>query len=87
MLRSREKKPPEFVIYFKDFFFLGAKSAFIYSRGADSFLCSVEEFARESYRDLGFDQGLHGEGAVVNTICGILFWDVLYETPVPDAFR
>lgn len=42
---------------------------------------------REYYKDLGFDQGLHGEGAVVNTICALLFWDVLYETPVPDAFR
>jgi len=51
-------------------------------------LCSVEEFVREHYKnELNFSHGLHGEGAVVNTIAGILFWDVIYELPVPDAFR
>ena len=32
-------------------------------------------------------KGLHGEGAVVNTLCAVLFWEVFYDVRVPDAFR
>jgi hypothetical protein len=54
----------------------------------ESLLCSVEEFVREYYKsELNFSHGLHGEGAVVNTVTGILFWDIIYDVPVPDAFR
>jgi len=48
----------------------------------------VEEFVREHYKsELKFTHGLHGEGAVVNTITGLLFWDIVYDLEVPDAFR
>jgi hypothetical protein len=48
----------------------------------------VEEFVREHYKsELNFSHGLHGEGAVVNTITGLLFWDIVYDLEVPDAFR
>ena len=51
-------------------------------------MCSVEEFVREHYKsELNFSHGLHGEGAVVNTITGLLFWDIVYDLEVPDAFR
>jgi hypothetical protein len=48
----------------------------------------VEEFVREHYKsELNYSNGLHGEGSVVNTVAGVLFWDIIYELPVPDAFR
>ena len=52
-----------------------------------SLLCSVEEYVREHYKALGYTQGLHGEGAVVNTLAAILFWDVIYDISLPDVFR
>ncbi len=69
----------------------GAKTVFMMegreaSQG-DTLLCSVEEFVREHYRREGLAQGLHGEGAVINTLCAVLFWNVLYETVLPDRFR
>ena len=65
----------------------GAKTVFhLRDANGDHVLCSVEELVRERYRD-DFPQGLHAEGAVVNTLCAILFWDVLYDTSVADAFR
>lgn len=75
---------------------IGSKTVFVYEScvelngklQTENLLCSVEELVREHYkRELNFSNGLHGEGAVVNTVCGILFWDVIYDLEVPDAFR
>ncbi|TRY67681.1 hypothetical protein TCAL_02942 [Tigriopus californicus] len=65
----------------------GAKTVFLFEHADQRLLCSVEEYVREYYKTLGFSQGLHGEGAVVNTICALLFWDILYDLDIPDAFR
>eukprot|EP00095_Tigriopus_kingsejongensis_P006449 maker-scaffold384_size188899-snap-gene-0.29 protein:Tk06449 transcript:maker-scaffold384_size188899-snap-gene-0.29-mRNA-1 annotation:"coiled-coil domain-containing protein mtmr15" len=66
----------------------GSKTVFVFDTGNNSsILCSVEGYAKEHYKTLGFPQGLHGEGAVVNTITALLFWDILYDLDVPDAFR
>jgi len=48
--------------------------------------CSVEEFCINHYSSLGLHEGLHGEGAVFNSLLGLLFWDIIYSD-VPDAFR
>lgn len=65
----------------------GAKTVFVFDDGIDNILCSVEEYVREFYKAKGLTEGLHGEGAVVNTICALLFWDVLYELSPPDVYR
>lgn len=66
----------------------GAKTVFLHGQGEDKMLCSVEEYVREVYKDEEhMTHGLHAEGAVVNTICAILFWNILYDCPVADAFR
>lgn len=49
-------------------------------------VCSVEELALGHYKQLGYSEGLHREGATVNTLFGIYFWDALYA-PVCDVFR
>jgi len=48
--------------------------------------CSVEEFCLNHYSSVGLHEGLHGEGAVFNSLLGLLFWDIIYSD-VPDAFR
>jgi len=48
--------------------------------------CSVEEFCLHHYSTLDLHEGLHGEGAVFNSLLGLLFWDIIYSD-VPDAFR
>jgi len=54
----------------------------------ENILCSVEEYVHEYYKkELGFTNGLHAEGSLINTVCWLLFWDVVYDVPVPDAFR
>ena len=51
-------------------------------------LCSVEEYVKDYYKKQnGFTNGIHAEGSVVNTIATILFWDIMYDLDVPDAFR
>ncbi|XP_049815500.1 fanconi-associated nuclease 1-like isoform X2 [Schistocerca nitens] len=47
---------------------------------------SVEEIAIAHYRTEGYTEGLHCEGSVVTSLFALLFWDILYDTPVPDAF-
>ena len=69
----------------------GAKTVFVIpSRRQDdsceNYLLSVEEYVREYYIN-EFPNGLHAEGSVVNTICTILFWDIIYGTDIPDVFR
>ncbi len=74
----------------------GGKTVFVYESSRDggdamereTTLCSVEEYVREWYRfKKDLEEGLHAEGAVVNTVCAVLFWDVIYNTTVADAFR
>jgi hypothetical protein len=31
--------------------------------------------------------GIHDEGSAVNSLFGLIFWDVIYEHPVADVFR
>nr|XP_045611977.1 fanconi-associated nuclease 1-like [Procambarus clarkii]XP_045611978.1 fanconi-associated nuclease 1-like [Procambarus clarkii] len=49
-------------------------------------ICSVEELVLEHYKVLGYSQGLHREGATVNSLFGIYCWDILYA-PISDVFR
>ena len=61
----------------------GAKTVFLFDHGQNKqTLCSVEEYVREHYKERGYPEGLHGEGADVKTICALLFWDVLYDLEV-----
>jgi len=66
----------------------GSKSVFIVtSPGGGVTYCSVEELVRSHYREAGFLEGVHGESAVFGTVLAIVFWDIIYLTDVPDAFR
>ena len=49
--------------------------------------CSVEEFCMNHFSSDGTTQALHAEGAIFNSLLGLLFWEVIYDTDVPDAFR
>ncbi|XP_046721036.1 fanconi-associated nuclease 1 isoform X2 [Silurus meridionalis] len=49
-------------------------------------LCSVEELALAHYRELGYDQGIHGEGTTFSTLFGLLMWDIIFMN-VSDVFR
>jgi len=49
--------------------------------------CSVEEFCLHHYSTLGLAEGLHAEGAVFNSLLCLLFWEIIYNSDVPDAFR
>ncbi|KAK4328339.1 hypothetical protein Pmani_001251 [Petrolisthes manimaculis] len=52
----------------------------------DVTVCSVEELSLGHYKIQGYTEGLHREGTTINSLFGLLFWDVLYA-PVPDVFR
>ncbi len=67
---------------------VNSKTVFIMEGEDEDVLCSVEEFVREHYkRHEGFTNGVHGEGAVVNTVAAILFWDIIFDLDIPDVFR
>jgi hypothetical protein len=34
-----------------------------------------------------FFTGVHDEGSAVNSLFGLIFWDIIYEQPVADVFR
>ncbi|XP_063053132.1 fanconi-associated nuclease 1 [Engraulis encrasicolus] len=55
--------------------------------GGATIMCSVEDLALAHYREMGYDQGLHGEGSTFSTLCGLLMWDVTFMDGVADAFR
>ena len=69
----------------------GEKSVFIFearNENESDLICSVEEYVKEYFKaERGFTNGLHAEGSVVNTINAIVFWDILFDMDVPDAFR
>ncbi|KAH7343716.1 hypothetical protein B0J17DRAFT_643633 [Rhizoctonia solani] len=46
---------------------------------------NVETLSLEYYARLGF-KGFHSEGAIVSTLFGLLFWDILFA-PTPGAFE
>lgn len=48
---------------------------------------SVEEFAVAHYKNFGFSKGLHSEGRIIVSLWALLFWDILYEVPIPDVFQ
>jgi len=60
---------------------------FIRFDGADTIACSVEELAVLHYRDQGFPHGIHKEGATFMTLLGLLMWDIIYLSGVPNVFR
>ena len=70
---------------FKRIFIRGDSAC--HSGEGDVVACSVEELALGHYKEEGYTEGLHAEGAVSNSIFGLLFWDIIYCSPVPDAFR
>jgi len=48
---------------------------------------SVEECAISHYKSEGYTEGVHDEGSTVKSLFGLIFWDIIYERPVPDVFR
>lgn len=36
---------------------------------------------------LCFVSGVHDEGSTIKSLFGLIFWDIIYEHPVPDVFR
>jgi len=63
------------------------KSVFILTKNGETTYCNVEELVRDHYKDCGLVEGCHAEGAVLNSLLGLLFWDIIYLTQVPDAYR
>ncbi|XP_060709589.1 fanconi-associated nuclease 1 isoform X2 [Hemiscyllium ocellatum] len=49
----------------------------------DTIICSVEEVSLAYYRQ----QGIHGEGTTFLTLFGLLFWDIIFQSGIPDVFR
>lgn len=33
-----------------------------------------------------FFSGIHGEGSTFHALYGLLFWDIIYDGDIPDAF-
>ncbi|XP_070177738.1 fanconi-associated nuclease 1-like isoform X3 [Littorina saxatilis] len=54
--------------------------------GEEVTMCNVEQIVLDHYRDNGFPQGIHAEGATVSTLFCVYFWDVLFMD-VADAFH
>ncbi|VUZ54393.1 unnamed protein product [Hymenolepis diminuta] len=47
----------------------------------------VEEWALRHYiNNVGFEKGIHCESSIYTTLCGLLFYDLIYGTSRPDAF-
>ena len=65
----------------------GTKSVFQVSHSDGSVeFCSVEELVKLHYSSMGLGEGLHAEGAVFNSLLGLLLWDTIYQD-LPDVFR
>ncbi|XP_074659015.1 fanconi-associated nuclease 1-like [Tubulanus polymorphus] len=53
----------------------------------DMTVCSVEQVALKHYQQqLGFDQGLHGEGSTFCTLFALFNWDIIFKPGIPDTF-
>ncbi|GAB6032399.1 Fanconi-associated nuclease 1 [Chamberlinius hualienensis] len=71
----------------------GLKSTFYYEKYNDNSedveveICSVEQFALLKYRELDYPKGLHAEGSLLVSLFGLIFWDIIYSSGIPDAFR
>ena len=47
---------------------------------------SVEAMCLSHYRSLGY-KGYHSEGSIIRTLFGYLFFDILFQTYVPNVFQ
>jgi len=66
----------------------GGKSVFqVVHDNGDIQFCSVEELVKLHYSKLGLGEGIHAEGALFNSLLGLLFWEEIYTLDVPDVFR
>ena len=54
--------------------------------GDDLSLGSVEEFVLNEFSLDGWE-GVHSESSYFTSIFGLIFWDLLFETNVPDVFQ
>ncbi|KAG0236563.1 hypothetical protein BGW42_003218 [Actinomortierella wolfii] len=54
-------------------------------RSNDGSAVSVEELALSFYRTLGY-KGFHSENAILSTLFGLMFWDILF-TPIEGVFE
>jgi len=63
------------------------KSIFMLVKDGETTYCNVEELVRDHYKDEGLYEGSHAEGALLNSILTLLFWDIIYHSEIPDAFR
>lgn len=52
-------------------------------------LVSVEQLALEHYssQEGGSWKGVHSEGGVWSTLFGLLFWDLIFSSTIPEVFR
>lgn len=55
--------------------------------GSTTEVISVEEVALRHYNAQGYPKGVHGEGSTFHALFGLLCWDVIYMSGIPDAFR
>lgn len=55
--------------------------------GSTTEVISVEEVALRHYNAHGYPKGVHGEGSTFHALFGLLCWDVIYMSGIPDAFR
>lgn len=65
----------------------GRTNLFAARDGTTMEVISVEEVALRNYNLQGYPKGVHGEGSTFHALFGLLCWDVIYTSGVPDAFR
>ncbi|XP_065299592.1 fanconi-associated nuclease 1-like isoform X2 [Dermacentor albipictus] len=65
----------------------GRTNLFAARDGTTMEVISVEEVALRNYNLQGYPKGVHGEGSTFHALFGLLCWDVIYMSGVPDAFR
>ena len=56
--------------------------------GADNDIRSfsaVEQYALSHYKNLGYSEGIHGEGSTFSMLFSLLFWDVIFKN-ISNAF-
>jgi len=50
-------------------------------------ICQIIVFYIMFLCNLCFVSGVHDEGSTIKGLFGLIFWDIIYEHPVPDVFR